>query len=36
MGTVVVVEVLPLPELVVEDLGVIDDDAIQGQVTIWN
>jgi hypothetical protein len=29
VGTVVAVEVLPLAELVVEDLGVVDDHAVQ-------
>ena len=33
MGSVEVVEVLPLLELVVEELGVVDDDAVEEPVT---
>jgi hypothetical protein len=34
VGSVVVVEVLPLAELVVEDLGVIDHDAVEQAVEL--
>jgi hypothetical protein len=34
VGPVVVVEVLPLAELVVEDLGVVDHDAVQEAVEL--
>jgi hypothetical protein len=34
VGSVVVVEVLPLTQLVVEDLGVIDDHAVQQAVEL--
>jgi hypothetical protein len=34
VGAVVVVEVLPLAELVVEDLGVVDDHAVQQAVEL--
>ena len=34
MGAVVVVEVLPLAELVVEELGVVDHDAVQEAVEL--
>jgi hypothetical protein len=34
VGPVVVVEVLPLAELVVEDLGVVDDHAVEQAVEL--
>lgn len=34
MGTMVVVVVFPLAELVVEDLGVVDDEAVQEAVEL--
>ena len=34
VGSVVVVEVLPLPQLVVEELGVVDHDPVQEAVEL--